>query len=162
MAAPAYVPTVSAVSGTLSKRQKRRILAAAGLGAGASLAMSGVADAANLVVGSTGDTALDGDCANPANTDCTLRDAIDDSNDSTGVSDVISFKTGLTGTITLGSDLPAITDPVSIQGPGASSITIDGADLHRIFDVRPFTPGDTVLIAGLTLTNANPDTSTVD
>jgi hypothetical protein len=150
------------VGGTLSKAQVRRIAAAAGLGAGASLAMGGVAHAANYVVGSTDDTALDGDCLNAANTDCTLRDAINDSNASTGVSDVISFRSGVTGTITLGSDLPAITDPVSIHGPGADSITVDGASLHRIFDVRPSTPGDAVLISGLELTHANADTSAIN
>src|SRR3954452_3537831 len=160
MAASTPAPTVSAMSGTLSKRQARRIVAAAGLGAGASLAMAGAADAANYVVGSTDDTALDGDCLTATNTDCTLRDAINDSNASTGVSDVISFKAGLSGTITRGSDLPTITDPVQINGPGADLITIDGADAHRIFDVKTTTNGAAVLMSGLTLTGGNPASST--
>jgi hypothetical protein len=124
--------------------------------------MSGVAHAANLVVGSTDDTALDGDCHNAANTDCTLRDAINLSNALTGVSDVISFRSGLTGTITLGSDLPTITDPVTIQGPGASAVTIDGDNAHRIFDLAPVTAGDPVAISGLSLIGGNPGTSAVD
>src|SRR4051794_3454981 len=163
MAAWSGASSVTAVTGTLSKRQKRRILAAAGLGAGASLACTGAAQATVFTVGTTDDpgaTVLD--CATDTNSDCTLRDAIVEANTNTGVSDMISFKSGLSGTILLGADLPAITDPVTIHGPGASVITIDGDNLHRIFDVRPSTPGDTVLISGLTLTHANADTSTVN
>ena len=151
------------MGGTLSKAQVRRIAAAAGLGAGASLAWTGAAQAADYTVGTTTDNGLSVlDCATATNTDCTLRNAIADANANSGVSDSIAFRSGLSGTITLGADLPTITDPVTIQGPGAGAITIDGADAHRIFDLNPDTPGDPVSISGLTLTGGDPTGSTVD
>jgi hypothetical protein len=149
------------MGGTLSKQQARRIIAAAGLGAGASLAWAGAAQAATTyTVGTTDDTSAVGDCASD-NTDCSLRQAITLANGNAGA-DTIAFHTGLTGTLTLGSDLPAITDPVSINGPGAAAFTIDGNDAHRIFDVKPGTLGATVLINSLTLTGGNPNGSTTD
>jgi hypothetical protein len=151
------------VTGTLSNRHVRRMAAAAGIGAGASLGMSGVAQAADFTVGTLvdADTSADSNCFSTSNIDCTLRDAILISNSSVGVADTISFRSGLTGTITLGSDLPKITSPVSIDGPGADLITINGAT-HRIFDVKPANPGDPVLISGLTLTGAGAVGSTTD
>jgi hypothetical protein len=111
-----------------------------------------------FTVGNIGD-ATGGDCATPTNTDCTLRQAILDANPNAGA-DTIVFASGLTGTITLGSDLPTITDPVTIQGPGASVIEVSGNDAHRIFDLRPATGGDPVSISGLTLSHGKSDSST--
>src|SRR4051812_13889487 len=37
----------------------------------------------------------------------------------------ITFQAGLTGTITLASDLPSLTRVVSVTGPGAASLTVD-------------------------------------
>jgi hypothetical protein len=149
------------VGGTLSKAQVRRIATAAGLGAGASLAWAGAAQAAtNYTVGTLNDTSSAGDCASD-NTDCSLRQAITLANGSAGA-DAIAFHAGLTGTLTLGSDLPTITDPVTIRGPGASAVTIDGDGAHRIFDLDPATAGDPVGISGLTLIGGNPGTSAVD
>jgi hypothetical protein len=132
---------------------------AAGIAGGASLAWAGGAQAANLTVGTTNDTSSVSDCATD-NTDCSLRQAIGLANADTTL-DVISFHSGLTGTITLGSDLPTITEQVTIQGPGASSITVDAAT-HRIFDVKPSTPGDPVSISGLTLTGGGAVASTTN
>jgi hypothetical protein len=152
-----------AMSGTLSKAQVRRIVAAAGLGAGATLAMTGVAQASPLTytVGDASDGVGASDCASDANnTDCTLRQAILDANGNAGA-DTINFNSSLSGsTIPLLSDLPKITESLSINGLGADSITIDGGDAHRIFDVSPTPAGDPVSISGLTLTHGNPDTST--
>lgn len=46
-----------------------------------------------------------------------LRQAIIDANSSPGA-DVIEFKGGLNGTIALSSQLPAITEDLTIRGPG--------------------------------------------
>jgi hypothetical protein len=82
-----------------------------------------------------------------------LRQAILDANASTGVNDTIVFQSGLSGTITLGSEL-LITDPVTINGPGASAVTVDGGGANRVFNVDG--PGIIdVTIAGLTVTNGN-------
>jgi hypothetical protein len=152
------------VTGTPSNRRVRRVAAAAGIGAGASLAMSGVAQAANFTVGTLvdADTSADSDCFSTSNIDCTLRDAILISNSSVAVADTISFRSGLTGTITLGSDLPKVTSPVYIYGPGADVVTIDGAGAHRIFDLDPNTPGDPVTMLDLTLAHGNSASSTVN
>ncbi len=67
--------------------------------------------------------------------------------DSTGISD----KTNVTGTILLGGmQLPTITDDMTISGPGASMLAIDGDATSRIFEVGG---GTTVTISGLTITN---------
>jgi hypothetical protein len=133
---------------------RRKFAAAGGLTAGATLAMSGVAQAVPMTftVGSLDDTLSASDCATPTNTDCTLRDAISAANLNTGA-DTIVFKTGLTGTITMADDPQAIAEGVSIQGPGASQVTVDGDDTYRTFELETAI-GDPVAISGLTLTNA--------
>src|SRR5262244_2100048 len=55
----------------------------------------------------------------------TLRQAIVDANAMAGA-DIINFAAGVTGTITLGSALPPITQDVTIHGPGASVLTVSG------------------------------------
>ncbi|HET7119627.1 MAG TPA: right-handed parallel beta-helix repeat-containing protein [Solirubrobacterales bacterium] len=74
-------------------------------------------------VDSTGDQpdeTLDGTCKTAVNT-CTLRAAIQESNNSTSVIDSIEFNSSFNGelandTITAASDLPTITDQVNIRG----------------------------------------------
>lgn len=63
---------------------------------------------------------------------CTLRDAIDAANSNAGP-DVIDFS--VTGTITLTSPLPDITDDVTINGPGPNQLTVSGAGSFRVFKV---------------------------
>jgi uncharacterized membrane protein YgcG len=78
--------------------------------------------ATSLEVTSLDDTTSDG----------TLRWAITQANaQSGGIYDSITFASGLTGTITLTADLPAITQDVSITGNGTTSTIIDGSDLYR-------------------------------
>jgi len=55
----------------------------------------------------------------------------------------------VTGTITLTSALPAITNGVTITGPGASKLTISGANAYTVFTINS---GD-VVISGLTIAN---------
>jgi hypothetical protein len=120
------------------------------LAAGATLAIPGSATATDFPVSGLGDAGSG-----------TLRQAIIDANGNSGP-DSISFASGLSGQITLASDLPTITEALAINGPGAGQITISGDSLHRIFDLDPTPAGDPVSISGLTLANGNPATSSDD
>ena len=100
-----------------------------------------------LVVNKTLDT-FDGICGAD---DCSLRDAIFVSNALTSA-DVITFATGLSGTIALTRALPNLADDGEIRGPGAGILTVrreSGGD-YRIFTIPG---GNTVTISGLTLSN---------
>ena len=62
----------------------------------------------------------------------TLRWAITQANaQNGGIYDDITFADGLVGTITLTSDLPAITQGVSITGNGMTNTIVDGNNLYR-------------------------------
>ena len=63
-----------------------------------------------------------------------LRQAILDAN-AAGGADVIVFSLSANSTITLASDLPKITQDLTIDGSGASGLSVHGADLYRITDV---------------------------
>jgi CSLREA domain-containing protein len=78
---------------------------------------------------------------------CALRDAITAAN-AEGHGD-INFATGVTGTITLGSELPVVAGTVDIVGPGASALTVSGNNATPIFGV---TTG-TLDLAGLAVMN---------
>ncbi len=69
--------------------------------------------------------------------------------------DTIVFAGGLKNTtITLTSGELAITRNLDIEGPGANKLSISGNQASRVFDVSP---GLTVTIAGLTITQAKAD-----
>lgn len=125
-----------------------RLARGAGVTVGATLLIGGTAQAATFTVGSTADTTGATDCADPANTDCTLRQAIQDANGDPG--SLINFRSGLSGTITLGSQPAVIFQPLTISGPGASQITVSGDHAYRVFDVDTST-GEDVSISGLTI-----------
>jgi hypothetical protein len=78
-----------------------------------------------------------------------LRQAILDANGNLEA-DSIDFAAGLTGTITLMSSLPEITEDVMINGPGAQMLTVSGNSTLRVFDIAP---GVTTSISGLTISN---------
>ncbi len=89
--------------------------------------------------------------------DLTLRDAIAIANGLAGA-DTIVFAPSLDGKIiTLSLGELAITDSVTIQGPGATNLTIDGDNLSRIFNVDDGNANTNidVQIQGLTLTDGN-------
>ncbi len=76
---------------------------------------------------------------------CSLREAIINANNNnqsgsvdcaagTGA-DTINFS--VTGTIILGDQLPGITEALTIDGPGAGSLTISGNNLYRIIGIAP-------------------------
>lgn len=81
-----------------------------------------------------------------------LRDAID------GVSDggTVTFKKGLKGTITLDSEL-LINRSVTINGPGAGKITLDGQAEFRHFAIGGADPDIDVAISGLKLVRGHDD-----
>jgi hypothetical protein len=87
----------------------------------------------------------------------TLRWAITQANSAAGA-DIISFDNSVTGTITLTSNLPAITDSVALNGPGQSRLTINGADNYRPFTVS-FDNDSTVVfeLSDITLTDGGGD-----
>ena len=132
---------------------QRSVITGVGLVAGAIGVGPAAAQAAYLYVGSNGDGTGATDCATYTNTDCTLRQAIADANADSNF-DYIYFKSGITGTITIGSQL-SITNPVGIYGPGADTLTVSAAGANsRIFDVNPTDPSS-VIITGLTLSEGN-------
>ncbi|NKI36514.1 IPTL-CTERM sorting domain-containing protein [Wenzhouxiangella sp. XN79A] len=87
----------------------------------------------------------------------TLRQAVVDANNTPGA-DIIEFDAGLSGsTITLSYGELTITDDVSIEGPGAADLTIDGNDNSQIFVIT--SQAATVSISDLTLTGGFADGS---
>jgi predicted outer membrane repeat protein len=66
--------------------------------------------------------------------------------------DTINFAPSLDGqTITLTSGELAITTGLTIQGPGASQLTVSGNNASRVFEVNSSQP---VVLSGLTISNA--------
>ncbi|MBR0345759.1 MAG: hypothetical protein IJI03_10920, partial [Rudaea sp.] len=76
-----------------------------------------------------------------------LRNAVTNANNG----DVITFTSGLTGTISVLSTLP-VTKNVTITGPGAAALAIDGGNSVGVLSVAA---GTTVSISGLTITHGN-------
>ncbi|HAV76699.1 MAG TPA: hypothetical protein DCX53_05015, partial [Anaerolineae bacterium] len=115
------------------------------------------AHAASIVVNTNADTvADDGFCslreaiAN-ANNDSTLYATAGECNSGSGA-DVITFAASLSGsTITLGSNLN-INEDLTITGPGASSLILDGNHTTQIFIINNL---ETVTISGMTIMNGN-------
>jgi len=97
-----------------------------------------IAEAATITV----TTDLDFDAADGF---CSLREAIVAANDDAAHNecpagagpDRIVFSLTTPATITLAADLPTITEPLLIRGPGPAQLVIDGADLYRLlfFDI---------------------------
>lgn len=83
-----------------------------------------------------------------------LREAIVAANETPG-HDVITFKPGLAGTIALNDDQLAITDGLTIRGPKANEIVVDGGGDVRVFAVLPDASGVSpqVAISNLTISN---------
>jgi len=126
--------------------------------------------AAVYEVDSTGDQAdeaLNGTCKTAAST-CTLRAALEESNFSTGVVDTITFKPTefegkIADTITVATDLPAISAQVNIQGGRCANTEAAGVGIEGpcagavrsgsgpLFVVE----ADNVKIEGLAITGAS-------
>lgn len=76
-----------------------------------------------------------------------LRQAIVDANASAGA-DTITFGSGVTGAITLTSGALSVTDDLSINGPGAASLTVSGNNNGRVVDIGS---GVTASLVGVTI-----------
>jgi predicted outer membrane repeat protein len=72
-----------------------------------------------------------------------LRDAIA----TTPAGGTVDFQPGLTGTITLTTGELDVNQDLTIEGPGASVITVSGNNASRVFNIGKFT----VAISGLTI-----------
>ncbi len=112
-----------------------------------------------FVVTSLGDNESDG-CAVGL---CTLREAVTDAN-ALPDANTITFLSGLTGTIFLTNGQIITQTPMTITGPGARVVSVDGGVTNRIFEIAtPAGGGDnTVNISGLTFTNGFAPTSGAD
>ena len=139
-------------SGRILALGSTAVLAAAGAGPLVLLTSSAASANATLVVDNLGDSGAG-----------SLREAMNAANVSPGA-DVITFTAGATGTISLLSHLPELTEGVDIQGPGASVLTIDGGwtaaggptSGHMVFNIED-EPGSVApwTISGLTITGGN-------
>jgi CSLREA domain-containing protein len=112
------------------------------------LVLTPPAEAAELTVNTLADT--DGACV-PAH--CSLREAISKAN-ADAVDDRIRFASDLGGEITLTGELPTITGPLEIAGPGPETVAISGDHNSRIVAIDT-DEGELVELSGLTLRDGN-------
>jgi len=102
-------------------------------------------------------TATDADLADA---DCSLREAIVAAEGDAAYNgcpagegaDRIVFSLALPATIALTGDLPPIQTTLKIQGSGATELTIDGQDLHRLLVLDALAGGGWLGVEDLTLT----------
>ena len=122
--------------------------------AGALLCAASAGASTTYYVGSLADDgATASDCTTSTNSDCELRYAMQLAI-ADGQPDTIQFVSTLAGTITLtsgaGGGLPSITGNLTITGPGAGTIAIDGG---RAFTVFTIGSGAVAVISGVTIRN---------
>jgi hypothetical protein len=117
------------------RRRRRSVITGVAVTAGGVLGVAQPAFADTFQVNDAGDSG-DGVCQDAAAGDCTLRDAVIESNDNTGVFDDITFASSITG-VTLGGTELSVTEGVYIQGNGANATTISGDDTSRLFNLDP-------------------------
>ena len=124
----------------MGSRKRRSLIIGGGViaAAGASTVGAPPAEAATFTVTNLNDAGAG-----------SLRQAIVDSNINPG-SDVVTFQAGLTGTITLASQL-SISDSVDIQGPGAGVLAVSGNFTSRVFYINNDNLLLDVTVSGLTI-----------
>jgi hypothetical protein len=117
-------------------RARKTVAAGALLGATALIGPAG-AQAATFTVDNTSDTTTAGACDPTIADDCSLRQAVEAANATTGVPDIVAFS-GLSGNvITLTEGQINVTDDLDIQGPGAEALTISGdANSNGLNDIN--------------------------
>ncbi|RYX83627.1 tandem-95 repeat protein [bacterium] len=131
----------------------RRIALLTCLLAGASFIQS-QANAATFTVTNTSDAAtVDGVCSAAGTGDgCTLREAITAANNTEGA-DIIAFNSSVSRNISLnGTALPTINSDITINGPSARALTIQGKGQtqSRLLTIN----SGTVAVSGLTFSSA--------
>ena len=102
--------------------------------------------ATTYTVQDTGDGAAN--AANCPGSGCRLRDALAKVVDN----DTITFSVTTPATITLNSGQLEISKSITVSGPGANQLTVNGNGASRVLYVDL---GLTVTISGLTITNGN-------
>jgi hypothetical protein len=151
------------------KRQERRwkhaelrgwqtrhsVITGATVSAGALLGISSTASAAVFQVDNKTDNGALTACTGAA-LDCSLRGAVTAANTGGDAIDNVTFKSDLSGQITLTGGELLVTDGTYILGPGAKVLTISGNNASRIFHTDPTTPGQPVGIYDLRLINGHP------
>ena len=83
----------------------------------------------------------------------TLRDAITEAN--TGPTRSVEITFAVTGTIDLTSALPALDNNISIEGPGASNLTVQRDSSAPDFSVFTVDSAETVAVSGMTIAGGN-------
>ncbi|MFL5891296.1 MAG: choice-of-anchor Q domain-containing protein [Solirubrobacterales bacterium] len=114
------------------------------------LAPAAFADPVTFTVNSAGDQPdpdVGNDGCDVGGGVCTLRAAIQEANFNTPQADTINFS-GVSGQIVLTNALPTITDSVTVNGPGADQLAIDGDNTYRVLEAQN---GTTTTIKGLTI-----------
>jgi hypothetical protein len=89
------------------------------------------------------------ECTSATNTTCALRDALGYAISGT---DTITFKSGVSGAITLTNGALTLTTSVTITGPGAATLAVDGNNTVRVFVINS---GVHATISGLTVQHGN-------
>ena len=119
----------------------------------------GTASAGTLHVDTTSDLSHgSNDCSSGAGSSCSFRDAINQSQaDGPSSGDQIVFNSGVRGTITLTSALPAIYVGANIQGPGANLLTISGNNNSAVGAIFTIEGSSGFSISGLTITGGTGD-----
>ncbi|MFM8272811.1 MAG: choice-of-anchor Q domain-containing protein [Gemmata sp.] len=85
-----------------------------------------------------------------------LRDAVTQANASTGVADTINFSQGLSGVVYLETALPALSDDITIDGPGATLVAlIRSPNADPSFGFFQVNNGVTAFISGLKMAGAS-------
>jgi hypothetical protein len=136
---PAGPRIASRSAGLLIRLNTHRAAVLALFFAGATLLSTSAASADTITVINTNDSG-------PGS----LRQALVDANNG----DTINFDSSLNGQrITLTSGQLSVDKDVTISGPGAKNLAVDGDAQSRVFYVNP---GKTVTISGLTTTNGHP------
>jgi hypothetical protein len=126
----------------------------AGLSLGAALGLAGVAEAADYTVDRLDDPAGAGVCATATPNDCSLRQAVmNTQNSNQPLVDDVFFQSGLSGTATLVNGGLVVGEPLEFHGPGAGVLTVSGGDSQRGFSIDT-AAGEPVTISGLTVTHA--------
>src|SRR3954465_3307294 len=124
---------------------RKRVAVGTGLSVGAALGMTATAEATDYTVTNTNSTGSG-----------SLAQAMTDQNNGPGP-DRVLFQSGLSGSITLTTDLTTVDEPLQVLGPGANVLAINGNNAHRIFNVTG--PDGDLTVSGLTMTNGNPQPS---
>jgi predicted outer membrane repeat protein len=93
----------------------------------------------------------------PGSTTLTLRDAITKADAGTGTGNqyVIKFARSLKGTINLTKALPFLDNTITIQGPGATKLTVNRTATAPFFPIFTVDKGETDTISGLTITGGD-------